>query len=62
MTRIEYLQKVLQRDLGTCSNSFERSMVQAIGGKEIRELAIQLSKERQLSNHEIFIASAYGYR
>lgn len=59
---IKQLQEALSNDLMACHSDFERSMVKAIGGKEIRELAVEWSKTRKLTPAEIAIASQYGYR
>lgn len=59
---IKQLENSLQEDLLLCNNEFERSMVKAIGGKEIREKAIQLSMERKLTPSEEVIARKYGHR
>lgn len=59
---IKQLQESMQRDLLSCNSDFERSMVKAIGGKEIREKAIEWSTIRKLTPAEVAIASQYGYR
>lgn len=59
---IKQLYEAMQKDLLSCNNAFERSMVKAIGGKEIREKAIEWSKERKLTPVEVAIASEFGYR
>lgn len=59
---IKQLYEAMQRDLTQCNNAFERSMVKAIGGKEIRERAEQWSKERKLTPMEVAIAKEFGYR
>jgi hypothetical protein len=58
---IKQLNDALIRDLAYCNNDFERSMVKAIGGKEIREKAIEWAKLRKLTPMEIAIASKYGF-
>ena len=59
---IKQLYAALQNDLQQCNNAFERSMVKSIGGKEIREKAEQLSKERKLTPVEVAIAKGFGYK
>ena len=59
---IRHLQEKLQQDLLLCNSDFERSMVKAIGGKEIRETAYKYAAERKLTPCEFAIASQYGYR
>lgn len=59
---IKQLYEALQQDLLSCNSDLERSMVKAVGGKEIREKAIQWSKERKLTPIEVAIASQFGYQ
>lgn len=59
---IKQLQAAMADDLQQCNNAFERSMVKAIGGREIREKAEQLAKERKLTPVEVAIAREYGYK
>lgn len=59
---IKQLYASMQNDLQQCNNAFERSMVRAIGGKEIREKAEQWSKERKLTPIEVAIAKEFGYK
>jgi hypothetical protein len=59
---IKQLYEAMQQDLLSCNSDFERSMVKAIGGKEIREKAIEWSKERKLTPIEVAIASQFGYQ
>ena len=59
---IKQLQAAMVDDLQQCNNAFERSMVKAIGGREIREKAEQWAKERRLTPVEVAIAREYGYR
>lgn len=59
---IKQLYVALQNDLQQCNNAFERSMVKAIGGKEIREKAEQWSKDRKLTPVEVAIAKEFGYK
>ena len=57
---IKQLQVAIVDDLQQCNNAFERSMVKAIGGREIREKAEQWAKERKLTQIEVAIAREYG--
>ena len=59
---IKQLQAAMVEDLQQCNNDFERSMVKAIGGREIREKAEQWARERKLTPVEVTIAREYGYR
>lgn len=59
---IKQLYEVMQHDLTMCHTAFERSMVKAISGKEIRERAIEWSKVRKLTPGEVAIAQEYGYQ
>lgn len=59
---IKQLHEAMQSDIQQCNNAFERSMVKAIGGKEIREKAEQWSKERKLTPMEVAIAAEFGYK
>lgn len=59
---IKQLQGAMVEDLQQCNNDFERSMVKAIGGREIREKAEQWARERKLTPAEVVIAREYGYR
>lgn len=59
---IKQLQDAMVEDLQQCNNAFERSMVKAIGGREIREKAEQWARERKLTPAEVAIAREYGYR
>lgn len=59
---IKQLYVAMQNDLQQCNNAFERSMVKAVGGKEIREKAEQWSKERKLTPIEVAIAKEFGYK
>jgi hypothetical protein len=58
---IKQLHEQLAVDLTHCHTTHEQIMVKAIGGKEIREKAIQWAKERKLTPAEVAIASQYGY-
>lgn len=59
---IKQLYEAMQSDIQQCNNAFERSMVKAIAGKEIREKAEQWSKERKLTPMEVAIAKEFGYK
>ena len=59
---IKQLQVAMVDDLQQYNNDFERSMVKAIGGREIREKAEQWARERKLTPAEVAIAREYGYR
>ena len=58
---IKQLQAAMAEDLQQCNSPFERSMVKAMGGREIREKAEQWAKERKLTPVEVAIAREYGY-
>lgn len=58
---IKQLNDAMIRDMTQCQTEHERIMVKAIGGKEIREKAIQWSKNRKLTPCEVAIATQYGY-
>ena len=58
---IHQLNDAMTESLKMCHTDFERGMVKAIGGKEIREKAIEWAKVRKLAPGEIAIASQYGY-
>ena len=59
---IKQLQVAMVDDLQQCNNAFERSMVKAIAGKEIREKAEEWAKIRNLTPCEQAIAEEFGYR
>ena len=59
---VHQLKEKLNNDLSMCNTNFERSMVVAVGGKEIREFAEQLATIRKLTPGEVAIASEYGYK
>ncbi len=59
---IKQLKEQLTKDLAMCQTTHEQIMVKAIGGKEIREKAIEWEKSRKLTPAEIAIASEYGYQ
>ena len=56
---LKQLHEQLQKDLLLCHTDFERSMVRAIGGKEIREKALQFKAERKLTPIEESILQMY---
>jgi hypothetical protein len=58
---IKQLKEAMLNDLKECNNDFERSMVTAICGIEIREKAYEFAKTRKLTPGEIAIASEFGY-
>jgi hypothetical protein len=57
---ITKLYNAMQKDLLLCGSDFERSMVRAICGPEIRLLAA--SKTTPLSDNELQIAKSFGYK
>ena len=59
---IKQLKEAMIADLDACHTDFERSMVKAIGGKEIREKAEEWAKLRKLTPAEVAIAQEFGYR
>ena len=59
---IKQLAAALASDLQACQTSHERLMVNAIGGREIREAAARFAALRKLTPGEVAIASQYGYR
>ena len=59
---IKQLREAMENDLLLCNNAFERSMVKAIAGKEIREKAEEWAKLRKLTPCEQAIAEEFGYR
>ena len=54
------LEQALQNDYSECTCEFERMNCKAIGGKEIRELAIKTRQTRALTPVEAAIAAKYG--
>jgi hypothetical protein len=56
------LKQAMLADLAACHSDFERSMVKAIGGREIREKAADLAAVRKLTPAETAIAAEFGYR
>lgn len=59
---IQDLYNGLRDGFAACNNAFERGMLRAVVGREIRELAENTAKTRQLAVTEIKIASEFGYR
>jgi hypothetical protein len=59
---IKQLYEAMQNDLTMCHTNFERSMVKAISGKEIREKATEWAKQRKLTPMEVAIAQEFGYK
>jgi hypothetical protein len=59
---LQQLQSAIQADLALCHSAFERGMVRAIAGKELRERAAEIAASRKLTPGEIAIAESYGYR
>ena len=59
---LKQLQSAIQADLALCHSAFERGMVRAIAGKELRERAAEIAASRKLTPGEIAIAKSYGYR
>ena len=58
---IKQLRVAMDSSLANCHSQFERSMVKAICGKEMRELAETLSVTRKLTPGEIAIAQEFGF-
>ncbi len=56
---IKQLHEKLQEDLLMCNTAFERSMVQTIGGKEIRDKAKEYQVTRKLTPGEAAILEKY---
>lgn len=59
---IKQLHTAMQSDLALCHTAFERGMVRAVAGKELRERAAEIAAIRKLTPGEIAIAEIYGYR
>ena len=59
---IKQLYEAMQNDLQACHTAFERGMVKAVCGKEIREKAVEFSKTRKLTPMEVAIAQGFGYK
>jgi hypothetical protein len=59
---LKQMQSAIQADLALCHSAFERGMVRAIAGKELREQAAEIAASRKLTPGEIAIAENYGYR
>jgi hypothetical protein len=47
--------------LKSCTSQFERTNVEAIAGREIRQKAELIAMSRPLTNEEISIATTFGY-
>jgi len=58
---VKQLHDAMQIDLQSTGSSFERGMIRAICGKEIRELAERLAMTRKLTPCEVAIAQQFGY-
>lgn len=56
---IKQLHEALLNDLKQCHSDFERSMVRAIGGKEIKEKAKEFAQTRKLTPVEQAILAQY---
>lgn len=61
MWNLKQLKDAMNMDLGACHTAFERSMVKAICGKEIRETAERLATTRKLTPGELAIAQEFGF-
>ena len=59
---IKQLHNAMLEDLALCHTAFERGMMRAIAGKELRERAAEIAATRKLTPGEIAIAESYGYR
>lgn len=59
---VKQLKDALIKSLASCTSPHEVTMCKAIGGKEIREKAIQWSAERRLTPSEVAIAKEFGYK
>ena len=59
---VQALKLRMIKDLECCNNDFERSMVRAIGGREIRELAESLASQGRLTPGGEAIAGEFGFR
>ena len=59
---IRHLEEKLQEDLMACNTKLERDCCKAIGGKHIRETAIEWARMQKLSPCEVAIAKKYGYK
>ena len=58
---IQSLFNAMLVDLEAAHSASERSMCEAINGKEIRELAMKESAHRRLGSRELQIAQRYGF-
>ncbi len=52
----------LAKDLAMCATDFERGMVRAVVGPEIRRIAESLRRSGKLTEHEARIAAEFGFR
>jgi hypothetical protein len=59
---IKQLRAKMDDDLAMCHSQFERTMVKAISGKEIRELAEKIATTRRLTPGEAAIAQEFGWQ
>jgi hypothetical protein len=59
---IKSLHAAMQNDLTMCNSNFERGMVKAVCGKEIREKAQALAAAGKLSANDARIAAEFGFR
>ena len=59
---ITQLKLALNKDLNDCASAFERGMIKAVSGREIRNLADKLSLTRKLTPGEQAIAAEFGWR
>ena len=59
---IKSLYESIKIDLMACNSDFERSMVKAITGKQIRELAIDLMGKGKLTSSDASIAGMFGFK
>lgn len=55
------LDAALQNDLKMCETRNEMLNCQAIGGREIKERASEIRRERQFTTNEEIIAYKYGW-
>lgn len=59
---ISQVKREMADDLVVCHTDFEREMVKAMAGEEIREMASQLASTGKLSHAEAAIAREFGYK
>jgi len=59
---IKQLKDALTENLAMCQTAHEQIMCKAVGGKEIREKAIEWARIRKLSPGEVAIAQEFGYK